>query len=293
MAVNPAPAALRAFDILDLLANEPQVALSHAEIARRTAMPRATCHSVLLALVERGFIVRQGEPMRYSLGPGCLRVGDAAAEATPLLALATQAARDLSSRTGLSTAVLTRQAGTLTVATATPSSVPLAAELRRGQRLPYIAPFGAAFAAWDDEHLVEGWLDACVPPLDDAERQRLLHALGHARLRGYSIGLASDETTELIPLLESGDTAPGDRGRRLAEQIAVMAHRDYLAGELHPASPCRVSQWSAPVFDHRRQVACIVMMAGPGQPLSPGSIGELGASVAAAAQLVGVTDSSD
>jgi DNA-binding IclR family transcriptional regulator len=281
--VNPAPAALRALDVLDLLALEPLTPLPLAEIARRTGLPRATCHSVVLALVERGFAMRHAAPVAYSLGAACVRVGDAAALASPLLARASQAARGLHERTGLSTAVLSRQTGALTVETATSATAPFAAELRRGHRLPYVAPFGAAFAAWDDEPLVAAWLDAYDPPLAAEERKRVQRSLAFARRRGYSLGLASEETTDLVSLIEPSAPTDDDRRRRLVEQVAIMAYRDYLATELHPARPKRVSQWSAPVFDHNGRVHCIVMMAGPAQPLSPASIKQLGTLVVGAA----------
>jgi DNA-binding IclR family transcriptional regulator len=278
--VNPAPAALRALDVLDVLALEPGVPLSLAEIARRADLPRTTCLSVLLALVERGFAVRHDSPIAYTLGSACIRLGDAAVDASPLLSLAGQAARDLHTKTGLSTGVLTRHAGTLKVDTATTSTAPFAAQIRRGHQLPYVAPFGAAFAAWDPDPMVNSWLDACEPPLDTDERDRLVRALASARRRGYSLGIASDQTAELVPLIEPSAPAGAERKRRLVERVALMAHRDYLAGELHPTRAHRVSQWSAPVIDHNGRVHCILIMAGPAQPLSPRSISELGALVA-------------
>src|SRR5579863_4062732 len=82
MALQPSPAVLRACDVISELSRQP--ALSASELARRIDAPRATCHAVLLALADRGFVVRREEDLRYELGPACIPVGDAARGAVPI-----------------------------------------------------------------------------------------------------------------------------------------------------------------------------------------------------------------
>ena len=66
----------RALDLLEVMADagEP-VALS--QLAADTGLPLATIHRLVRALLDRGY-VRQDANRRYSLGPGLLRLGDAA-----------------------------------------------------------------------------------------------------------------------------------------------------------------------------------------------------------------------
>src|SRR3979409_1458582 len=82
MPLMPSPAVLRATDVLLELAADPTRPFSVTELARRLAIPRATCNSLLLGLAERGF-VRRDATLRYELGPAGIVLGDAARSPTP------------------------------------------------------------------------------------------------------------------------------------------------------------------------------------------------------------------
>ena len=55
MPLEPSPAVLRAADVLEQLAGQPGRSFSVAELAREIDIPRATCHTVLLALLSLPF----------------------------------------------------------------------------------------------------------------------------------------------------------------------------------------------------------------------------------------------
>src|SRR5687768_5342362 len=59
------------------MARQPMRRWSVSELARELAMPRATCDTVLRALAEHG-VVRRDDDLRYTLGPACIAIGDAA-----------------------------------------------------------------------------------------------------------------------------------------------------------------------------------------------------------------------
>ena len=75
MPIKPAPAALRAMDVLECLAASGSEAPTMSEIARRTGQSKATCHSVLLALTKGGYVRRDPASLAYSLGPGLISLG--------------------------------------------------------------------------------------------------------------------------------------------------------------------------------------------------------------------------
>jgi len=73
--IKPSPAVLRAVDVLEFLATRPADAPTMSEIARRTGLNKATCQSVLLALAERGYVLRDASSLGYSLGPVLIPLG--------------------------------------------------------------------------------------------------------------------------------------------------------------------------------------------------------------------------
>ncbi len=75
MPIKPAPAVVRAMQVLEFLTVESSAAPTLSEIARRTGMSKATCHSVLLALGEGGYVRRDPSSLVYSLGPGLHHLG--------------------------------------------------------------------------------------------------------------------------------------------------------------------------------------------------------------------------
>src|SRR4029077_9098640 len=87
MPAPPSPAVLRACDVLDHLATNPEDAFSVSEVARSVGVPRASCDSVLLARAKRGLEQRADEGRSW-LGRACRTFGGAARVAgAPLSAL--------------------------------------------------------------------------------------------------------------------------------------------------------------------------------------------------------------
>ncbi|MGJ7906931.1 IclR family transcriptional regulator [Actinopolyspora sp. H202] len=73
------PALQRAFDILELFLDEPE--LSAPEITGKLGLPRTTVHELLSTLVERGYLVPSGRGgARYRLGVRGFQLGSAYAE---------------------------------------------------------------------------------------------------------------------------------------------------------------------------------------------------------------------
>ncbi|PRW63185.1 IclR family transcriptional regulator [Actinopolyspora mortivallis] len=73
------PALERAFDILELFLDEPE--LSAPEITSRLGLPRTTVHELLGTLVERGYLTHAGgSGSRYRLGVRGFQLGSAYAD---------------------------------------------------------------------------------------------------------------------------------------------------------------------------------------------------------------------
>lgn len=69
----------RALDILELFGHSP--ALTAAEIAAGTGLPRSTVHELVATLLERGYATAEGgTPTRFRLGPQVMLLGSRYAE---------------------------------------------------------------------------------------------------------------------------------------------------------------------------------------------------------------------
>ncbi len=287
MPVQLSPAVGRACDVLELLAETPAEPQRLAVIARRLDMPRATCQTVLLALCDRGFVVRHEADISYSLGPACVRLGEAAALASPALAAAAEAVARVAAATGLAAAVIVRTGDAVQVAETIEGVDPFGPAVAAGLAVPLVAPFGAVFVAWADDDVLAAWFDRCDPPLTRTERQRYSRAVDAVRTRGYSVSVAPERRQDLLDVLTAADAGPGGRSAPARDQaVRALAHTEYLPATLDPDRTHRVTQISAPVRDHHGHVVLALMVVGPAYELAAVEIDALGARLLDAANTV-------
>lgn len=281
MPINPSPAVLRACDVLAHLASQPEGAFSVSELSREVGMPRATCDAVLLALAERGLVDRREPDLRYSLGPACAVLGDAARAAGALFHRVGPLAEALARETGSCVALSATDGIELRVEHVYDHGPAFGLRTRAGEAVPLAAPFGAVFVAWAPGSAVEQWLDR-RPALGEEERAHYRRALAAVRERGYSITVA-DLRPELAEVFEQRVDEPDDADVVAARDLAIreLPHREYLPAELDLAEPRRVNQVSAPVFDRTGRVAIGIMVLGPNYDLGPAEIEVLGEHVLA------------
>ena len=285
MPITPSPAVLRACDVLGHLVAHPGEAFSVSELAREVGMPRATCDAVLLALAERALVDRRDPDLRYTLGPACIAVGDAARAAGSLFARVAPLADALARETGTCVALAGHDGAELRVERVFDHGPAFGVRTQVGESVPLAAPFGAVFVAWEPEAAVGAWLDRVDGALSDDERRRYPTALAAVRERGYSIAVANVRP-DLLGILERIDDQPetvaGVRERDAV--IRELTHSEYLPLSLDAAAPQRVNQMSAPVFDRAGRVVLAIMVLGPSYDLAPAEIDALGERLLAAAR---------
>jgi len=285
MPITPSPAVLRACDVLEHLAGHPGEAFSVSELAREVGMPRATCDAVLLALAERALVDRREPDLRYTLGPACIAVGDAARSAGSLLARVAPIAEDLARETGTCVALTTIDGGDQRVEQVFDHGPAFGLRARPGEEVPFAAPFAAVFAAWAPPSVVEAWLDRATGSLSTDERARYVDALAAVRDRGYSLAVANVRP-DLAQILERLVEQPAT-DQFLRERDAVIheiTHSEYLPVALDIESPRRVNQMSAPVFDYTGTVVIQIMLLGPPYDLTRAEIDALAERLVAAAR---------
>ncbi len=279
MPIKPAPAVLRAMQVLEFLYRDHAAAPTMSEIARRTGLSKATCHSVLLALSEGGYVRRDPKSLVYSLGPGLISLGSAASSSLLLPAIARSEMEALSAALGVTT-VAAVSAGSHLVAISTVSPAQsFQVSLPVGQMVPFAPPLGAAFIAWSTKREIEAWLDRAPRRLTEDERQHFGEALSVVREQGYSVTLSEplgrhlgrevDPTAEATPLPPS-------------EPIGKFGGV-YLPTSLVEDRTYRLTQLSAPVFDRTGVVSLVILGVAVGLELTTAQIASYGDQVRQAA----------
>jgi DNA-binding IclR family transcriptional regulator len=277
MPLRASPAVLRANELLAELAKTPDGPLTVTELARITGMPRASCHTVLLALMQGGYVARN-QDLRYGLGPTCITVGEAARDALTVLREAAIEAERLADDTSSCVAVLVGENGEMRAIEVFDRASPLGLRFRVGLAVPLIAPFGVAFAAWGSESDVQRWLDKPGRRLDREETDRYHDALTAVRQRGFSITVEARRRGELVDVLNALESSPHaeDARRRRDELMEGMMLSEYLPAVLDDEAVVRFSQISAPVFDGRGSVAAVLSLSGVTYDVMGEQVNELG-----------------
>ena len=285
MPVSPSPAVLRACEVLAYLTRHPTETFTVSELARGVNVARATCDAVLLALGEHGLVTRDDDDLRYGLGGACMVLGDAARLSNSALLAASNEAEQLARRTSSCVALSIRDGDETRIADVFDFGPPFGIRTQTGQSIPLAAPFGAVLAAWEDDAGVELWLNQPNVTLSAAEVARYRAALDAVRRRGYSITVATERRPDLMEALETLAAAPEATGarQRRDELIREMVHGEYLATDIDATATTRLSQMSAPVFDHRGRAVLAIMVLGPNYDLTGSEVDALGQQLLTAA----------
>src|SRR4051794_16756689 len=94
---RPALSATRAVAVLNFLAAHPRDSFTLSDLSARLDINLASAHSLLAALTDAGYVVRDARQRTYGLGPTVDALGIAALERHAVIDLARDAARQLAS----------------------------------------------------------------------------------------------------------------------------------------------------------------------------------------------------
>lgn len=245
---RPALSASRTTAILDLLAAFPGRAFTTAEIVRATKINVASCHAVLNALAERGYLMRQEKT--YVLGPALLAIGAATLKTYPVAARAEQAAQILFDELGVPVLLSTIVGDEILALASIPDRDGRSAGMRLGQRMPVTPPAGAHFLAWAPEPEIEAWIaKAADPASEQAEAWRRELAL--VRKRGWQVTLRVPQETEFATLL--AEIAAGRQPLEYRDQLGSLTFAKnwklVQPDAIDPATLYDAVLIAAPIFD--------------------------------------------
>jgi DNA-binding IclR family transcriptional regulator len=251
---RPSPQTDRVVALIEVLAARPDEALTLAEVTRRLGVNKSTCYSMLQALTDVGWLLRDPFHKTYRLGPALVAVGRAAAFGFAALEFVRPAMIELSLSVGSHCVALAVAPDHVTVVDQVRDVRAVGAPIGHGD-IPLRPPFGAAVAAWSTDETAQRWLNFAPA----GTQERYASALEAVRRRGYVVELA-----------EPAWTPPTDGASlsEVVERLALVLPPDVLPLDLDAARSYAVSAINAPVVDAERAVVLIVSLMGFPGPMT-------------------------
>lgn len=281
MGVVASPPTARVLDVLELLARDGEWRFT--DVVRELDLTQATAHAILGTLADRGWVQRDPHQKTFALGPAVTAFADRATGARSLLHDARAAAIGLADETGYAASVVERNGDTLVIAAFEARTPGGPGSEVRGATFPYAAPFGGAFAAWEDAAGRAAWVGRSVPE-DAAVVERLNAMLDHSRTVGYDLDWSSPALARLAALagsLRGDEESPAIR--RVIADLLVEITVAHVAED--PGSSRTVTTVAAPVFD-RNGAVVLNLNVHPARTLTPRQIDTLGRRLVRAAHQI-------
>ncbi len=258
----PAPAVVRATRLLDFFARHPGQSFTLTQLAGVLECGLPSALAVLDALGAAGHVVRHPVHKTYALGPALVPVGEAAHVAHPVISVARDELEVLAGELHCEcvAAVVVRD-DIVFVARAGRSrsdSLPV----RVGTRVPYRAPFGFVYVAWDIADVQQAWVRrAAAAPVTAAAIESAIHAV---RDRGVCFAHESEARLRFMQLVQSDAVRPDAAEQGEADVATVTA--ELVGVNLEPEEHV-VAAVSAPVFGAYGEVVLGVTAQGFAHPL--------------------------
>jgi DNA-binding IclR family transcriptional regulator len=247
----------RVLDVIELLSHAENQQLRFSDVVRELELSQATAHAILKTLSDRGWVQRDPVTKTFSLGPALSLIGARLDSARPLAHVARDAARRLAVAVDVPASVIER-AGDDLVITAFEQPKGGTISPSPSERIPYTAPFGVAFAAWDTPEAQRDWIHRAAT--DDTELTRQLQdVLGQTRKRGYDIDWMTPTLAQAAHAIGSlSEHALPVNMRSIIDQLRVEFTSAALTSDHDPRAPRPVATISAPVLDKNGHIQLVL-----------------------------------
>jgi DNA-binding IclR family transcriptional regulator len=232
------PAVMRTVAVLNFFADHPLQSFTMTDIVRGVKLSRATCHSLLAALVEADFLYRNSDKS-YLLGPRLAAIGRVANENFSPMAVARPEMRKLADEFDAVCTATVREGDELVNRERATSVSHLGWVVEEGSRVHLRPPFGQVFVVWGSEIEIDSWLARTPKLLTPEEREQILSGLRFVRSLGYCLGIRKQQT----------HPSPRAEESRLDQGPAA-----YSITELNPDTVYSLGFVTAPVFDAAKRV---------------------------------------
>jgi DNA-binding IclR family transcriptional regulator len=259
LTTKPSPSTTRAVGIINFLAEHPNQAFKLSDLQRALRLSRTTCHAILLALVEAGYVHR-GADKSYRLGPALVEIGRAASASLSPLQVAQPEMRRLADRYDVICSAVFMEGSDMVVRDRAASVSHLGFSAPRGIRLPMTGDVSAAIQfAWARPAQFEAWFAGLNPPPSPSERAEMEEAIDFVREQRFAFGFIESE---------------GGSGAWKRDEAGRPVYR--YATSLDEAAEYQVAVLQSWVFDSRARVAFALTLTGMTQRLPAREIVERG-----------------
>lgn len=144
---NPAASLTRGLEILRSFTVE-DTTLGNQDLIERTGLPKATVSRLTATLVSLGYLHYDNQLGRYSIGPATVSLGYSALSSNAVVHMARPLMQELADRTGVATALGTRDGLEMVYLANCRSQSPVSLRLNVGSRLPlWRTAMGLAYLA--------------------------------------------------------------------------------------------------------------------------------------------------
>ncbi|MET8649693.1 helix-turn-helix domain-containing protein [Nocardia aurea] len=249
------PPTRRVVEVVALLAERHDRPPRLNDVVNTLGLNQATAHAILAELTAVGWVSRDPIDKTYALGAELLRLVGSADRTRHTVHAAHAAAHAAATETGYAASVSERLKDTLVVRAFVPAAAP-GLTLAAGDTIPFEAPFGPAYAAWEPEQERRDWLERSGITTA-THRARMEQQLEATRDRGYSIEHLSPDMATAIPAMtriQTGALSESVR-TRIDEVILELTTSPGLGSPSNPAEKYYIGAIAAPLFDDHGRTA--------------------------------------
>ncbi|MFG1932464.1 helix-turn-helix domain-containing protein [Mycobacterium sp. NPDC048908] len=284
------PPTRRVVEIVELLVERAGMPTRLSDIVKALGLNQATAYMIMKELVDTGWVTRDPATKVFSIGATLVGLAKQMDQSPSVAHAAHFAAQAAVADTGFAASVSERAGNQLVI---TAFITAHGARDRHwdaavGDRLPFAAPFGPAYAAWEPDDERGSWINRSGVASRAFHRQ-LGQFLADTARQGYSVERMSPEMVSAIPVMT----------RLQAEALSdsMRDHLDHILLEMTGTSSDPTGQQrhyvgaiSVPIFNAAGRVSHSISLH-PFTSLSTRKIEQIGRRLRRAADAIGVPES--
>lgn len=193
------PPTRRVVDIIELLAERRGSTTRLSDIVHALSLNQATAYVILKELGETGWVTRNPADKTFSVGAALVRLAGRIDQSPSIAHAARAAASAAATDTGYAASVSERVGDSLVI-TAFIAGHDDRWSPSTGDRLPFAAPFGPAYAAWEPADERRVWIERSGVN-SPAFEARFEEHLEETRNQGFSVERMSPDMVSAIPVM--------------------------------------------------------------------------------------------
>jgi DNA-binding IclR family transcriptional regulator len=264
------PPISRAVSLLNFLAQHPEHAFTLSEISKSLHISSATCHTLLAALTDAGYIYRT-VGKTYVLGPALVRVAHAASAPALTMQVARPEMRLLADEFDVVCSASFLVADEIIVRERASSLSHLNWHKQSIHAIRLAPPVGGILLS-PTEAAFQSWLEEQAGSLGTAEKEQILESRAFLKAHGFAFGVRK------IPLLDP------KQARELQNQEGLTEHE---LSKLEKDVAYNLAYIVAPVFSAPDAIAFLLSLTGFSEPTSGQAVEHMGARLRAACDRIG------